>query len=204
MSSIGDKSPRLDRLFSAAKSALGRGKKAARSKQPQGMQAQSHMGKHSFEAAQDAYINPKPLSDPDFRLVGASNRPNAKDAFVANLSGNPIGWDRKDPRAGNALVRQNALRSPNAPGSVALGRQRAQSVPSLRPTLSKRWASSSSSVPSSIDASVLDTDSPLQRLAQNLQTQPPSPNRPSSFSDSGASTAPSHRGSDVDDWAKFG
>ena len=204
MSSIGDKTHRLDRLFSAAKSALGRGKKATGKRQPRGMQAQAHMGKHSFEAAQDAYINPKPLVEADGRTEGAPNHPSAKDNFLAEHGGNRIPWDRKDPQAGNALVRQNALRIPSSPGSMAPARRRAASAPTLRPSRSERSISSSSPEASSFDASLLDTDSPLERLAQQVKAQGQSLARPSSSSNSGASIASSKEASDVDDWAKFG
>ena len=207
MSAIGDKFHRLDRLFSAAKSAMGRGKTVPRGAQPQGMQAQAQMGKNSFTQGGDAYITPKPRADADGRSQASSGHPplggNVANEHTFATTGT-ISWDRKHPRAGNPLTCHNALRTPGSATSTASARRRAVSEPSLRPGRAHRRMSSASQPGPEFDAALLGLDSPLEQLAKLAKADGQTFVRNSRSSNREAPVAPPPEGSDVDDWAKFG
>ena len=171
MSSIDDKSHRLARLFSTVKSALGRPKKATGSQQRRSVQAQVHMGKGSFEAGHDTYMTPKPLLAAGERAEGGMGRPSVHDHFGTEHGENVTALDCKAPKANEDLVPQNALGTSSFAGHRNPSRRRAVSGASLRPSRSERSMSSTSLPVASFDASLLETDSPLTRLAQQTKAQ---------------------------------
>ena len=207
MSAIGDKFQKLDRLFSAAKSAVRRGKNVSGGAQPKGMQAQAQMGKKSFTQGHDAYINPKPRADADGRSAASSGRPPSQNNFAAEhtfVTTGTIAWDRKQSGAGNPLMRHNALRTPSSAVGTAPARRRAVSEPSLRPGRAQRPVSFASSTGPEFDASLLELDSPLDRLAKLAKAQGQNLAHNSRSSHREAPVASPPEASDVDDWAKFG